>query len=68
MDEMGAWFSYPAAVQMRVPTEEELKKFEEKKIEKEKKHYLGLIAIAEGNGKKVKEVSQKEFFLKYGYE
>jgi len=45
-----------------------MKKFEEKKMENDKKAYLGLIALAEGQGAHVEEVSPKEFYKKYGYE
>lgn len=68
MDEMAAWFSYPSVVKMKIPTDEELKKIEEKKIEHDRKAYLGLIAIAEGHGVKAKTVSKQQFFKEFGYE
>jgi len=64
-DELAAWFGNPAFVQMRVPTEEELKKFAEKKINRDKNAYRGLLAIAQTKGVKVKEVSHQEFYKEF---
>ena len=65
---MSAWFGCPSFVQMRMPTEIELQKIKESEVEKEKKGYLGLIALAEGQGKKAKDITNKEFSQKYKYE
>jgi hypothetical protein len=68
MDEMVACFSDPATVQMRLPTEEELKKIEKKNVERGKKFYRGLIGLAKGKGVKVKTISRQQFLEKFGYE
>jgi len=53
---------------MRMSTKMELQKIKESDVEKERKGYLGLIALAEGQGKKAKDISNKEFSQKYKYE
>jgi len=66
MDDMTAWVGHPAAVQMRVPTEEELKKIDEKKTKHSKNFYRGLIAIARGHGVKVKKMSWEQYMKEMG--
>ena len=60
-DELSAWLSDPAAVQMRMPTAEELKKIGERKAEFDKKTYRGLLALAKGQGIKAEPMSRQEY-------
>jgi uncharacterized protein YcnI len=58
-DELAAHFGNPYTVRMRIPTEEELKKFAERKIAKDKKVFEGLIALAQ-IAKERKEIQEKK--------
>jgi len=60
-DELLAWFSCPPAVQMRMPTEEELQKIEEQKVETDQKAYQGLLALCQAQGVQVKTMTREEY-------
>ena len=60
-DHISAWFGCPSFVQMHMPTEMELQKIKESEVKKERKGYLGLIALIEGQGKKPKIFLTKNF-------
>ena len=61
-DELMLCVGEPEAVRMRKPTAEDKKRIEKKKIDRDKKTYKGLIAIAEGGGVPVRTVSKQQFF------
>jgi len=65
-DELSLGLGYPAVVQMRVPTEEDLQKVEEKKAENDRQFGRGLLAIAQAKGIEVQQVSRQQFFKEFG--
>ena len=57
---------YPSIVQMRVPTEDDLKRIEERKAEVDKQFGRGLLAIAQSKGVEVRQISKQQFFKEFG--
>jgi hypothetical protein len=58
-DDLATWFGNPSMVQMRMPTQEDMQKIDERKIENEKRAYRGLIAIARAAQKKKEQAAKQ---------
>jgi len=65
-DELSMGLGYPSIVQMRVPTEDDLKRIEERKAEVDKQFGRGLLAIAQSKGVEVRQISKQQFFKEFG--
>jgi hypothetical protein len=66
VDELSMGFGYPAIVQMRVPTEDDMRRMEEKKAERDKQFGRGLLAIAQSKGVEIRQVSRQQFYKEFG--
>ena len=62
IDELRLHVGEPSVVQMRKPTEADWQKIEEKKAERGRQAYEGLLAFAQSNGVQIKTVSRQEFY------
>jgi len=66
-EELRLHFGEPMAVQMRKPTADDWKKIDEKKEERVRKGFEGLLALAKSNGVEVQEVTmtRQQYFKEF---